>query len=261
MVAIACTDKQGHVALVLKRTKTRTTYIATSKKKRKLIKTDNRLCTYDFQIICNNPVTVAEKWLAAPINMTQEVRKRLEMIIAMKKNSVVAKCENLSEVPEGTDVFTSAEDMQGRSLRSLNALYAKVSGDAETKFENAEAASIAVWDAFESFEVPTKEKKVKEPKEKKAPRELIELPKHIGKRSVITVNVENPKRQGSAGYAAFEKYVNGMTVGDYIAQEGCSMLDVRWDAQRGLTTIDFIDDEPKEKPTKEPKKKKSEDAE
>jgi len=250
MVAIACIDKQGHIAIVLKRTKTRTIYIATSKKKRKIIKADNRLFCNDYSIIANNPVTIAEKWLSAPINMTQEVRKRLEMIIAMKKNNVVAKCEDLSQVPEGTDVITSAEDLQGRSLKSLNALYVKVSGE-EVKFENAEAASLAIWGAFESFELGVKEKSVKAGKEPKAKMELIELPKSISKDSVITGMVEeNPRREGTTGHTNFSNYVVGETLGEYLAKEGAHMGHFRWDVERGFITADIIEQVKVEKKSK-----------
>lgn len=244
---LACINKQGHVILVLKRTKTRTTYISTSRKYRKFQVTDNRLFTKEHVLLADDPVTIAEKWLKSPIKMTQEVKRRLEMIIAMKKNTVVAKCENLTEVPEGTDVISCVEDLQGRSLRSLTALYNKLSGQEPVKFENAEAASIAVWELFEDLEVEVKEKKERAEREKMT---LIELPKYIGKKSVITNIKENPKREGSASYDRYAKYVEGMTVAEFC-EAGGTTGDVRFDAERGHITLTLVEDEPKAKKTKE----------
>lgn len=248
---LICIDKQGHVILVVKRTKTRTTYIATSRKYRKIQVTDNRLFTKDHLLVADNPVTIAEKWLLSPIKMTQEVRKRLEMIIAMKKNDVVAKCDDLTQVPEGTDVISSVEDLQGRSLRSLTALYNKLSGQEPVKFENAEAASIAVWELFEDLEVTVKEKKEKAPREK---TELLELPKSISKQSVITgVTAENPRREGSTGHANFSNYVVGETLEQYLTKPGAHMGHFRWDVERGFITANIVVDvkEPKVKKVKE----------
>ena len=172
------------------------------------------------------------------------------MIIAMKKNNVVAKCDDLSQVPEGTDVITSAEDLQGRSLKSLNALYVKVSGE-EVKFENAEAASLAIWGAFESYEAPVKEKAVKAEKEPKAKMELIELPKYISKDSVITGIVdENPRREGTTGHANFSNYVVGETLAQYLAKEDAHLGHFRWDVERGFITADIIEQPKAEKKTK-----------
>ena len=260
---LTCIDKQGHVILVVKRTNTRTTYIATSRKYRKLQVADNRLFTKDHLLLADDPVTIAEKWLLSPIKMTQEVRKRLEMIIAMKKNDVVAKCDDLTQVPEGADVIASVEDLQGRSLRSLTALFNKLSGQDPVKFDNVEAAAIAVWGQFEEFEVPVKEKKEKERVEREK-MELLALPKNISKQSVITdVAAENPRREGSTGYTNFSNYAVGETLEQYLAKEGAHMGHFRWDVERGFITADIVEDvkEPKVKKVKKVKEVEAVEAE
>ena len=98
------------------------------------------------------------------------------MIVAMNKNKVVGKFETTEELPEGTEAISSPQDLEARSLRSLNALYNKLNPPAEdedgTLFATVEEATQAVWDSLEALEIPTKEKKVKE-KAEKTPRQLV----------------------------------------------------------------------------------------
>lgn len=252
-MTLACTDRQGHIILVLKRKKGKTFFIGKPKNKRTVCSMFNREFNNTYLLIADKPETIASKWLASPIPMTNKVKEELEMIVGIKNNKIVGKFADASQAPEGVELVAGIDDLQGRSLKSLNALHKKLTGS-DDKFATVEEASAAVWAAFTEYEVPVKETKEKKAREK---QELIELPTHIGKNSVITAVAENPKREGSAAYGRFALYQTGMTVAQFC-EAGGTLLDVRFDAARGHIVIEFVDDEVVEKPKKEKKSKKSE---
>jgi len=260
---VICISAEGRVAIVFQRTNRVTKYITTLKKKRKLV--TDRSVDFDryFRLYADDPQKAAIHWLSSPLRMTQEVRKRLEMIVSLNKfNKVVAKYEDGVDAPnvEGVSNISGPEDLAGRSVKSLTALYNRlISEDFEpvAQFASVEEATVSVWAAMEMFELPTKAEKT--PKAEKAPKEtkvLIELPKKIGKQSAITVLVENPKRGAAAG--RFDAYVNGGTVAESLAA-GVRGDDIRWDAARGFISIEFVEDAPK--PVKEKKVKEEAPAE
>jgi hypothetical protein len=179
--------------------------------------------------------------------MTPEVRKELQMIIALKKNSVVGKYEDATQAPEGTEIIEEAGDLKGRSLKSLTALYKKLGGNEETKFETEDEATAAVWGQMELYEPPVKEEKVKAVREK---LELKEAPKNFTKASTIQILVkENPRRDGGTGHANYSNYVEGMTVAEFLAKPGAHLGHLRWDVKHGYVAITEIPDPPK--PVKE----------
>lgn len=248
-MTLACIDRLGHIILVLKRKKGKTFYIGKPRNKRTVVKLFNREFNNTFLLIADEPVTIAKKWLASPIKMTEKVKEELEMIVGLKNNKIVGKYESADQAAEGVELVCGIEDLSGRSLKSLNALYKKITGS-EDKFTSVEEASSAIWTSFSDVEV-VKEKKEKAPREK---MELVELPKNIGKESIITgVLSENPRREGTTGHANFSNYVVGETLGQYLAKEGAHMGHFRWDVERGFITADIVEDvkEPKVKKVKE----------
>ena len=53
---------------------------------------------------------------------------------------------------------------------------------------------------------------------------------------VITVQVQNPKKPGSASYDRFALYKDGMTVSEALAA-GVTSGDVKWDSERGFICL------------------------
>lgn len=93
-----------------------------------------------------------------------------------------------------------------------------------------------------SEEVKSEEKKVKKVKKVKAPKgELREVPKHIGKNSVLSVLVTNPKRGDSA--KRFDAYVSGQPLSASL-DAGVTMGDVRWDYARFFIDLEFVEEAP-----------------
>lgn len=173
------------------------------------------------------------------------------MIIGLKGNAVVGKYDKASDAPEGVELIEDSVDLQSRSVKSLVGLHNKcvAEGDKVKAFADVAEAAVATFNAISAFELPVKEVKEKVAKEKK---ELVELPSHIGKSSVITVVAEgNPRREGTHGGKNFPNYKTGQTVGEYLAIEGAHTGHLRWDAERGFISIELIDDPPK--PVKEEK--------
>lgn len=257
---VICINNSGHVAIVTARTKKTTQYITTVKKKRKLVTDRNVDFDRYFKLYGDDVAKAAKSWLTSPIKTTLEVTRRLEMIVALNKfNKVVGKYDD-NDAPEieGVANIAGPEDLAGRSVKSLTSLYNCLLSDEfepVKQFASIEEATCSVWELLEKFEMPVKaEKAVKTPKEPKEPKvkiELIELPKSIGKQSVITVVVENPKRGAAAG--RFDSYVNGGTVAESLAA-GVRSDDIRWDAARGFITIEYVEDV---KPVKEVKVKEA----
>lgn len=248
-MTLACSDRQGHIILVLKRKKGKTFFIGKPRNKRTTVSLFNREFNNTYLLIADSPETIASKWLASPIPMTNRVKEELQMIVGLKNNKIVGKYNDEAEAAEGVELVAGIEDLSGRSLKSLNALHKKLTGD-DTKFANVEEASAAVWACFADFEVPVKEKKEKVERQK---IELIELPKSIGKQSVITEIKENTKRVGSSSFDRYELYSEGMTVAEFCAAGG-TMADVRFDGAHGHISIEFVEEAPVEKPAKKSKK-------
>lgn len=248
---VLCIHGSGHVAIVINRSKKTTKFITTIRKKRKIQIERNVDFDRYYKLTADDSAICAGKWLSSPIKMTLEVKKELEMI-ALKKNVIVGKFDSVDDVPKGAEAIAEAGDLKGRSLKSLAALYNKLAGDSYEqvkKFETEDEATAAVFALLEAYESPVKEKKEKAVKEKIV---LVEVPAKIGKQSVITVVVENPKRAGSGAAERYDKYVNGGTVAGSLAA-GVRIDDIRWDIARGFVTVELVDDIPVEKSVKEPK--------
>jgi hypothetical protein len=94
-----------------------------------------------------------------------------------------------------------------------------------------------------------------------------EARKRIDENSIITVTTEdgkNPKREGSAAYARFELYEDGMTVKE-AKEAGVTAVDIAYDSapERGYISLrpgvvaDNEDDDEESKPAKKSRKKKA----
>ena len=259
---LICSDKQGHISLVLWRSKRETGFIGTHNKKRKLLCISNISFDRDHKLTDNCPVETAKRWLISPIHMTNEVRRRLEMIVALKGNTIVAKYDETpatDTVGKGISLIGGTDDLMALSLKKITNLYNKISGnETPVTFETLTEASAACWSAMENFTVPEKEVKEKTPRVKKDPseRQARAIKGAITKSSIITLLVtENPKKEGSKGAQAFSHYRSGMTVAEFCeAAKGVGGLaDIRWDAAHNYISLEHVDD-----PTPEPKVKKEE---
>lgn len=193
-----CSDRNGHIVLATRRTNKRTTAIVLERKVRKFRVIFNREFDAVYRIIAVNPEQVAAVWLRSQLKMTEQVKKELEMIIAVKANKVIAKYEDGAAPVEekGVKLFDSHEALASLRLPGLTKVYNNcvVENEQIKGFEDIAVGCSETWDAMVEYEIPVKAEKVKKEKAPKA--------EGTGKKSVLpeftTITVINPdhKKRG-----------------------------------------------------------------
>ena len=169
MLVAVCLDRRNHIVLALKRTLRKTTAIVKKGSTRTIREFYNSDFDAEHKITRDarySPEKIAASWLQSQINVTEAVRKELEMIIAIKRGKVVAKYEG--EVPvleEGVVAYDGLEELSTLTPKKLTGLYKNATGEDPTFDDKADLAA-KTWSALEAVtleaakERGTKEKRV-----------------------------------------------------------------------------------------------------